>query len=54
MGALLRLSKETIGKTYNIIMIIINKLIKYTYFKPIIINAIAPEIAKVFMKKVIS
>ena len=50
MKALLRSSKETTGKTYNIIMIIIDKLTKYAYFKPITINIIILETVKVFIE----
>ena len=53
MEALLKLSKETIGKTYNIIMVIIDRLTKYAYFKPITTNAIIPETVKIFMERVI-
>ena len=48
--ALLKLNKETIKKTYNIIIVMVDKLIKYTYFKPITTNIIAPETVKVFIK----
>jgi hypothetical protein len=53
MGVLPKLIKEAQGKDYNMIMVIVNKLIKYAYFEPTITNAIAPEIAKIFMEKVI-
>ena len=47
---LLRSNKKTTGKTYNIIMVMVDRLIKYAYFKPITTNIIVPEIAKVFME----
>lgn len=53
VGALLRSSKETMGKTYDIIMVMVDRLIKYAYFKPTNTNAIIPETAKVFMEQVI-
>jgi hypothetical protein len=53
MGALPKLTKETRGKDFNIIMVMVNRLIKYTYFKPITTNTMAPETAKIFMKKII-
>jgi hypothetical protein len=53
MGALLKLTKETRGKDFNMIMVMVNRLTKYTYFKPIIISAIAPETAKIFIEKII-
>jgi hypothetical protein len=54
MGALLKLTKETRGKDFNIIMVMVNKLTKYIYFKPITINAMAPETAKIFIEKIIA
>ena len=53
VGVLLRSSKETIGKTYNMIMVMVDRLIKYAYFELITTNATAPEIVKVFMERVI-
>jgi hypothetical protein len=53
VGALLKLTKETRGKDFNIIMIMVNRLIKYAYFEPITTNTIAPETAKIFMEKII-
>jgi hypothetical protein len=53
IGALLKLIKETRGKDFNMIMVIVNRLIKYAYFEPIIINAIIPETAKIFIEKII-
>ena len=53
MGALLKLTKETRGKDFNIIMVMVNKLIKYAYFKPTTTSAIAPETIKIFMEKII-
>jgi hypothetical protein len=53
MGALPKSTKETRGKDFNIIMVIVNRLIKYTYFEPITTNAMVPETAKIFMEKII-
>jgi hypothetical protein len=53
MGALPKSTKETRGKDFNIIMVMVNRLIKYTYFEPIITNAIAPETIKIFIEKII-
>jgi hypothetical protein len=53
MGALLKLTKEIRGKDFDIIIVIVNKLTKYAYFKPITISAIALETAKIFMEKII-
>jgi hypothetical protein len=53
MGALLKLTKETKGKDFNIIMVMVNRLIKYAYFELIIIDIMAPETAKIFMEKII-
>jgi hypothetical protein len=53
MGALPKLTKEIRGKDFNIIIIMVNRLIKYAYFKLITINAIAPETVKIFIKKII-
>ena len=53
MGVLLRLNKKIMGKTYNIIIVMVDRLIKYAYFEPITINIIIPEIVKVFMEWVI-
>jgi hypothetical protein len=54
MGVLLKLTKETRGKDFNMIMVIINRLIKYAYFELIIISIIASETAKIFIKKIIT
>jgi hypothetical protein len=53
MGALLKSTKETKEKDFNIIMVMVNRLTKYTYFEPIIINAMVLETIKIFMKKII-
>jgi hypothetical protein len=53
MGALPKLTKETRGKDFNIIMVMVNRLTKYAYFEPTIINTIVPETAKIFMEKII-
>jgi hypothetical protein len=54
VGALPKLTKETRGKDFNIIMVMVNRLTKYTYFKPIITNTMAPETTKIFIKKIIT
>jgi hypothetical protein len=54
VGALPKLTKETRGKDFNIIMVMVNRLTKYVYFELIIINAIAPETIKIFIKKIIT
>jgi hypothetical protein len=46
-------TKETRGKDFNIIMVIVNRLTKYTYFEPITTNTMAPETAKIFIEKII-
>jgi hypothetical protein len=53
MGALPKSTKETRGKDFNIIMVIVNRLTKYAYFKPTITNIMAPETVKIFMEKII-
>jgi hypothetical protein len=53
MGALPKLTKETRGKDFNIIMVIVNRLIKYAYFELITTNTMAPETVKIFMEKII-
>jgi hypothetical protein len=54
MGALLKSTKEIRGKDFNIIMVIVNRLIKYAYFEPIITNIITPETTKIFIEKIIT
>jgi hypothetical protein len=53
MGALPKLTKETRGKDFNIIMIMVNRLTKYAYFEPIIIDIMVPETVKIFIEKII-
>jgi hypothetical protein len=53
MGALPKLTKETKGKDFDIIMVMVNRLTKYTYFKPTTINAMVPETIKIFIEKII-
>jgi hypothetical protein len=53
MGALPKSTKEIRGKDFNIIMVMVNRLIKYAYFKLITTNIIAPETVKIFMEKII-
>jgi hypothetical protein len=36
------------------IMVMVNRLTKYAYFKPITINATVPETAKIFIEKIIT
>ena len=54
IGVLPKSTKETQGKDYNIIMVMVNKLIKYTYFKLTITNITASETAKIFIEKIIT
>jgi hypothetical protein len=54
MGVLLKLTKEIRGKDFNIIMVMVNRLIKYAYFKLIITDAIVLETVKIFMEKIIA
>jgi hypothetical protein len=53
VGALLKLTKEIRGKDFDIIMVMVNRLIKYAYFELITINTMAPETVKIFMEKII-
>jgi hypothetical protein len=53
MGALPKLTKETRGKDFDMIMVMVNRLTKYAYFKLITTNAMAPETAKIFIEKII-
>jgi hypothetical protein len=53
IGALPKSTKETKGKDFNMIMVMVNRLIKYAYFEPITINTMAPETAKIFIEKII-
>jgi hypothetical protein len=53
VGALPKLTKETRGKDFDMIMVMVNRLIKYAYFEPIITNIMVPETAKIFMEKII-
>jgi hypothetical protein len=54
MGALPKSTKETRGKDFNIIMVMVNRLIKYAYFEPTTTNTMAPKTAKIFMEKIIT
>jgi hypothetical protein len=54
MGALPKSTKETRGKDFNMIIIMVNRLTKYAYFKPIITNVMVPKTAKIFMEKIIT
>jgi hypothetical protein len=54
MGALPKSTKETRGKDFDIIMVMVNRLTKYAYFEPIITNAMVPETAKIFIEKIIT
>jgi hypothetical protein len=53
VGALLKLTKEIRGKDFNIIMIMVNRLTKYAYFKLTITNTTVPETIKIFIEKII-
>jgi hypothetical protein len=53
VGALLKSTKEIRGKDFNIIIVMVNRLTKYAYFKPTITDTIVPETAKIFMEKII-
>jgi hypothetical protein len=53
VGALPKSTKETRGKDFNIIMVMVDRLTKYAYFEPIITNTMALETAKIFMEKII-
>jgi hypothetical protein len=53
MGALLKLTKEIRGKDFNMIMVMVNRLTKYAYFKLITTNAMVLETAKIFIEKII-
>jgi hypothetical protein len=53
IGVLPKLTKETRGKDFNMIMVIVNRLIKYAYFELTITDVMAPETAKIFIKKII-
>jgi hypothetical protein len=53
VGALPKSTKETRGKDFDMIMVIVNRLTKYAYFELIITNTMAPETAKIFMEKII-
>jgi hypothetical protein len=53
IGALPKLTKETRGKDFNIIIVMVNRLIKYAYFELTTINTIAPETTKIFIEKII-
>jgi hypothetical protein len=54
IGALPKSTKETRGKDFNMIIVMVNRLTKYTYFEPTTINAMAPETAKIFIEKIIA
>jgi hypothetical protein len=54
VGVLPKSTKEIRGKDFNIIMVMVNRLTKYTYFKLTITNATVPETAKIFMEKIIA
>jgi hypothetical protein len=53
VGALLKSTKETRGKDFDMIMVIVNRLTKYTYFEPTTIDITVPETAKIFIEKII-
>jgi hypothetical protein len=53
MGALLKSTKEIRGKDFDMIIVMVNRLTKYAYFKPTTTNTTAPETIKIFMEKII-
>jgi hypothetical protein len=53
VGVLPKLTKETRGKDFNIIMVMVNRLIKYIYFEPTTTNVMVSETIKIFMEKII-
>jgi hypothetical protein len=54
VGVLLKLTKETRGKDFDMIMVMVNRLTKYAYFKLITTNIMASETAKIFIEKIIA
>jgi hypothetical protein len=54
VGALPKSTKEIRGKDFDMIMVMVNRLTKYTYFKLITTNTTAPETAKISMEKIIA
>jgi hypothetical protein len=54
VGALPKSTKETRGKDFNMIMVMVNRLTKYAYFELITTNTIIPETVKIFMEKIIT
>jgi hypothetical protein len=54
MGALPKSTKETRGKDFDMIMVMVNRLTKYTYFELTTTNTMASETAKIFMEKIIT
>jgi hypothetical protein len=54
VGALPKSTKEIREKDFDMIMVMVNRLIKYAYFKLTTTNAMAPETAKIFMEKIIT
>jgi hypothetical protein len=53
VGALPKSTKETRGKDFDMIMVMVDRLTKYAYFELTTTNAMALETAKIFMKKII-
>jgi hypothetical protein len=53
IGALPKSTKETRGKDFDMIMVMVNRLTKYAYFKPTTTNIMVPETAKIFIEKII-
>jgi hypothetical protein len=53
VGALPKSTKETKGKDFDIIMVMVNRLIKYAYFELTTTNTMAPETIKIFIEKII-
>jgi hypothetical protein len=53
VGALPKSTKETRGKDFNMIMVMVNRLIKYAYFELITTNITVLETVKIFIEKII-
>jgi hypothetical protein len=54
VGVLPKSTKETRGKDFDMIMVMVNRLTKYAYFELTTTNAMVPETAKIFMEKIIA
>jgi hypothetical protein len=49
-----KLTKEIRGKDFNIIMVMVNRLIKYAYFELTTMDIMVPETIKIFIEKIIT